>query len=108
MKSVSEIIDSIKSWFESSAEPGVDTEYLRSEDFTPKHIRILDDGPARCQICGKLEAVQRMPQMIEHIACHDDQGSAELDPTETQEVVAEIDYSDLLTDEEPDKAENEA
>jgi hypothetical protein len=78
MKSVSEVIEAVRSWFESSSDPGIDTDYLRSGRYNHGHISVPEEGPARCNLCGLLKPVEQMPAMIDHVAGHDGQGSAEI------------------------------
>lgn len=38
----------------------------------------------RCNLCGQLFKLKKMPEAIEHVAAHDEQGSADIDPFEQQ------------------------
>lgn len=86
---------------ESDELPRVDTEYLLHERPEYRWMTVLrEDKLVRCDICGEWMKVQKMPEMVEHVALHDDQGAAEVDPTEKADVTAHAEYSDLLLDDE--------
>jgi hypothetical protein len=96
---MSGLIDWLNTLLRGDQQQSVDTDYLRSEA-NYKWIEVPDEGEARCNVCGKLFAVSEMPKVIRHVAEHDGQGAAEIDPTEQAVKVAEMNYSDLLTVEE--------
>lgn len=66
--------------------PGVDKQFLRATEYRYMTIGVeTEHGErARCDLCGEYYQVEDAPQLIEHVAGHDDQGQAEVDPFETR------------------------
>jgi hypothetical protein len=86
----------------------IDTGYLLSGEVNLKYIDIANDTPhgtARCNLCGRLYHIEQMPEAVEHVASHNDQGEAEIDPFEaaSAEYVMSFDESD---DDAPDTPEH--
>jgi hypothetical protein len=62
----------------------VDADYLASETVQYEWITVkADAGRVRCDICGRLMDIQKMPDLMEHVGSHNEQGAAEVDPTQT-------------------------
>jgi len=75
-------VNRIKSWLEPEPEKAdIDVEHVLILDY--RHIETdVDDGRVRCDLCGSLFDAVEMPECIEHVAAHDDQGAAEVDPVD--------------------------
>ena len=68
-------------------EESVDVEYLSESDIRYKYMTIGDDPESycRCDLCGHLFELEAFPELVDHVAAHDQQGAAEIDPFETAE-----------------------
>ena len=85
----------------------VDTGFLLKHDDRFKYVSVFGGDPARCRcdLCGSQYALEEFPQLVEHVAGHDDQGGAEIDPfaeAEERTVIGE----DLLGEVEEWRREN--
>lgn len=76
----------IQEWISSEdGVDGVDTEYLLSDEVSFRYLTVGSDSDSdwvRCNLCRQRFALARMPDAIEHVALHDEQGAAEIDPFE--------------------------
>jgi len=74
---------------------GVDTEYLLERQEQYQHISVTDADPERCRcdLCGRLFDLEDFPDLVAHVAGHDEQGAAEIDPFERGQVEATADYA---------------
>lgn len=75
----------IKEWFEQDSADfeEVDTEYLKSGSVDYLYMSVKgEEELVRCDICAQQMELVDMPDMVIHVASHDEQGSAEIDPTE--------------------------
>jgi hypothetical protein len=78
------LLQSVREWLdevfaEDTATDEVDEEYLERLDF--EYIETSPDGYAdmiRCDLCARL--FDTMDDCVEHVAEHDEQGSASIDP----------------------------
>jgi DNA-binding transcriptional ArsR family regulator len=72
-----------------SSQPTV-TEWLK-EDFDEGDAE--DDDPARCRcdLCGSQYPLGDFADLVEHVAAHDEQGAAEIDPFEREAPVWGVD-----------------
>jgi len=83
------IFGRLRSWLHEYTAPeddgigDIDIEHLQSESVSYRYMTIRDDGAVRCDLCGNLEQLKNMPEMFEHVATHDGQGQAKVDPTES-------------------------
>jgi hypothetical protein len=81
-------------------EESVDVEYLSESDIRYKYMTIGDDPESycRCDLCGHLLELEAFPELVDHVAAHDQQGAAEIDPFEiakqqtmiTKELLSEV------------------
>lgn len=78
----------------------VDTDYLLSERVQYEWITVRDDETVRCDICGRLMPVTQMPELMDHVASHDEQGAAEVDPTQTPDDVYAVEVHELENNDE--------
>lgn len=76
----------------------VDTAFLLEHGGRYKYVSIIDGETARCRcdLCGAQRALRDFPELVEHVAGHDEQGAAEIDPFEEPEIVATSEYSDII------------
>lgn len=97
---LSRSIRRVRDWLEpDQTTADIDTEYILNLDY--EHIQTgVKDDRIRCNLCGTLFDVDEMPDCIDHVAKHDGQGAAEINPVEIAPQEASMDYSTLLTDEE--------
>lgn len=72
---------------DSEQEQSVDVEYLSDSDVQYKYMSMGDglDSKCRCDLCGQQFDLEAFPELVEHVAAHDEQGSAEIDPFEHPE-----------------------
>lgn len=88
--------EAFMSWLLPDDEPDVDdvdTDFLRSHTQRYKHMTITDDDPARCRcdLCGSQYPLDDFGELVEHVAGHDEQGAAEIDPFEQEAPVWGVD-----------------
>jgi len=91
-------LERIRAWIHELTQPEtedytVDRDWLIELNFryiTTKECDDRDDV-ARCDLCGQQFPLQEMPEVIEHVAGHDEQGAARVDP-----------FSEALTTERAD------
>lgn len=89
-------LEAFMSWLLPDDEPDVDdvdTDFLRSHTQRYKHMTITDDDPARCRcdLCGSQYPLDDFGELVEHVAGHDEQGAAEIDPFEQEAPVWGVD-----------------
>lgn len=89
-------LEAFLSWLLPDDDPAVDdvdTDFLRSHTQRYKHMTITDDDPARCRcdLCGSQYPLDDFGELVEHVAGHDEQGAAEIDPFEQEAPVWGVD-----------------
>jgi len=84
-------------------EPELDVEYLISQSFDRMHMTTIgtandpdSDPRVRCDLCGRLFEIEAIEDAIEHVADHDGQGQADIDPFEPAPVKAWAENSGTL------------
>ena len=97
-------------WLIPDSEPDVDaidTEFLLSHPTRFKYMTVTDSESARCRcdLCGSQFSIQEFPKLVDHVAAHDEQGSAEIDPFDEAERRTVI-TDDLLDEVEDWRDEN--
>ena len=65
--------------------PNVDVEYLETREyaFIETFAEIDEEELIRCNLCGKLFDKREMESAVSHVAGHDQEGAAEIDPFDT-------------------------
>lgn len=92
---VETLFERVRAWIHEATAPDseqpqeVDTAYLMSDGVAYRYISVIDGGVVRCNLCGKVDDIESMPAMFEHVGEHDGQGAAEVDPTEVEPGVRE-------------------
>jgi len=89
--------------------PTVDTAYVVEQQERYQHMSATDaeTGWCRCELCGRLYDLEEFPDLVEHVAGHNEQGAAEIDPFEHRRVEAVAEYSFIETVEPTgDRVEN--
>ena len=105
-------LKTVLDWFTQDDEPEqhtVDTEFLREHGGRYKYVTVADiDGDwCRCDLCGQRFDLEEFPDLVEHVAGHNEQGAAEIDPFEHRRVEAVAEYSFIETVEPTgDRVEN--
>ena len=96
---------------ESDDTDRVDTEYLLDRQEQYQHISVTD-APAercRCDLCGRLFDLEEFPDLVAHVAGHDQDGAAEINPFERGQVEATADYAfiEVAEDLEPEEVKHD-
>jgi len=75
----------------------VDTAFLLEHKNRSKCVSVFEDDPARCRcdLCGSQYALEEFPQLVEHVAAHDDQVGDDIDPFAEPEVIAQGRIEDI-------------
>ena len=65
----------------------VDTDFLLEHADRYKFMTVVDESPpvGRCDLCGRLFELEQFPQLVDHVAGHDGQGAAEINPFDEAE-----------------------
>lgn len=93
-ESYSAVRDRVATWIEAlkadETGPPIDLEYLREGEYRYLTVGIVTEHgeKARCDLCGEYFPVRKVPDLIQHVADHDEQGQAEIDPFATADGVA--------------------
>lgn len=84
--SLKDYAEIVKSWLtvDTDTADRVDQEFLSSETVQYEWITVqAEQERVRCDICGRLMDIQKMPELMAHVGSHNEQGAAEVDPTAT-------------------------
>jgi hypothetical protein len=65
----------------------VDTGFLLEHADRYKFMSVVDESApvGRCDLCGRLFELEQFPQLVDHVASHDGQGAAEINPFDEAE-----------------------
>ena len=96
MSSIMAAVERFKSWLVPDDDPevdNIDTEYLLSRPPRYKYITIInaETDRCRCDLCGSQYTLDDFEQLVEHVAAHNEQGAAEIDPFEQEAQVWGVD-----------------
>jgi hypothetical protein len=94
---IEDIVERVRAWWYVDEEPdGVDIEYLKSGDFKPAFLTVKPGEDAiRCDFCGNQLPLKKTPEMVEHLAGHDEQGMAEVNPLQEHQEQAGFTLEDI-------------
>lgn len=77
-------LERLRAWLFAPADrgesPTIDTDYVAELQYVN-----VDTGTeeCRCALCGLTYPTESFPELLEHVATHDEQGAAEIDPFQT-------------------------
>jgi len=82
--------------------PSVDADFLLGYPDRYKYMSVQEGEVrwCRCDLCGRLFELEHFPDLVEHVAEHDSQGAAEIDP------FAETEHRTVIDDELIDEVEH--